>query len=553
MSSCDWYCERDICCRCTHCQTAVFNASWIIMKIVHWQESSHVHTSQDSSGNCSATTSRTVFIVSYSVHLERGFSDSLALTCIAFDISCYNFSTDSNWFAFYQHKQVKIWFQNHRYKCKRAQKDKETASLTDHSNSSCVDLRSTGLNRSQGPIEQQQQSQNSPSSVSPHLHRSASSLYCSHKAQRESRLDNPHNTSDLICSGLPGGLSPDMSNCSESSSLNDYSQEERVGLQSGPTRTQPKSSVGKSCSDYDGNVNSTDHLTSLHPTCGTMGRKDLTEEQSVSPSPSSHLDNGFNFLRYADAMNTGGVSCIPEPRHAFLNQTSNGFDTATIHLTRHRGFHLAAPEEETQLNAPVADPALISGTYQFPGYPFGAHPYYSGYGIHSTPYASALQTPLDKSRPSLFDHMESRGDRLLIGMDPRKITSTSRHQSNDSAENTKPVTSLSLTHQALASLNTMLPNASCYLSSSAIHAPTEMAAPENPIVSGEEKVTSDLYRETRRPNELQIVRDKLDFQSCKNYSDIEAGYTTNLPSSETSSTITAGMEPSMNCTVLTKI
>ncbi|VDP67830.1 unnamed protein product [Echinostoma caproni] len=44
--------------------------------------------------------------------------------------------------------QVKIWFQNHRYKCKRAQKDKESASLTDHSNSSGVDLRSTVLNLS---------------------------------------------------------------------------------------------------------------------------------------------------------------------------------------------------------------------------------------------------------------------------------------------------------------------------------------------------------------------------------------------------------------------
>ncbi|TPP63486.1 hypothetical protein FGIG_03207 [Fasciola gigantica] len=453
-------------------------------------------------------------------------------------------------------KQVKIWFQNHRYKCKRAQKDKESASMTDHSNSSCVDLRSTALNRSQITMEQQQQQpqpqQRSPSASSPHLHTPVSSLYVSHKTEREPRVGNPHNTDNLMCAGLTGGgPSPDVSNCSESSSLNDYSQEERIVLQPASSRTEAKSNVPKSCPGYDGNINSSDHMTSLqHHTCGLIGRKDLIEDQTVTRSPSSHLDNGFNFLRYADAMNTGS-SCIPEPRNAFLNQTTHGFDAAAIHLAKHRGFHLTA-EDEPQPNTSLSDPALIPGTYQFSGYPFGAHPYYSSYGIHSIPYSSALQTPLDKSRSSIIEQMESRSDRILIGMGSRKSAPTSRHQSTDSVDNTKPVSTLSLTQQALASLNNMLPSATGYLSSPTIHTSTEVSPTEDHLGSSGAKINSDLYRETRRPHELHVVRDKLDFQSCKDYNDMEPGYTTDL-SSATPSDITTGMEQSMSCAVLTKI
>ncbi|THD25633.1 hypothetical protein D915_003596 [Fasciola hepatica] len=457
--------------------------------------------------------------------------------------------------------QVKIWFQNHRYKCKRAQKDKESASMTDHSNSSCVDLRSTALNRSQITMEQQQQQhqqqqqqqqQRSPSATSPHLHTPVSSLYVSHKTEREPRVGNPHNTDNLMCAGLTGGgPSPDVSNCSESSSLNDYSQEERIVLQPASSRIEAKSNIPKSCPGYEGNINSSDHMTSLqHHTCGLIGRKDLIEDQTVSRSPSSHLDNGFNFLRYADAMNTGG-SCIPEPRNAFLNQTSHGFDAAAIHLAKHRGFHLTA-EDEPQPNTSLSDPAVIPGTYQFSGYPFGAHPYYSSYGIHSIPYSSALQTPLDKSRSSIIEQMESRSDRILIGMGSRKSAPTSRHQSTDSVDNTKPVSTLSLTQQALASLNNMLPSATGYLSSPTIHTSTEVSPTEDHLGSSGAKINSDLYRETRRPHELHVVRDKLDFQSCKDYNDMEPGYTTDL-SSATPSDITTGMEQSMSCAVLTKI
>ncbi|TNN08693.1 Homeobox protein [Schistosoma japonicum] len=111
--------------------------------------------------------------------------------------------------------QVKIWFQNHRYKCKRAQKDKETSSISDHhSTTNTMDLRNNDT------LNSNHLSLQNPTTISTMNRRSTNDLLDNCLLTANINSVNHRKINRSIADH--NSIGSDLSNCSESSSIEEY-------------------------------------------------------------------------------------------------------------------------------------------------------------------------------------------------------------------------------------------------------------------------------------------------------------------------------------------
>ncbi|CAL8079646.1 unnamed protein product [Calicophoron daubneyi] len=354
--------------------------------------------------------------------------------------------------------QVKIWFQNHRYKCKRAQKDKEPGTAGEHSTNSNIDL-----GRGQLQLDQHSPTDShllQPNSTDEIHHRKVDRGY--NHSRSDDDIMTPGNAPCSLGQMHDTAMSTDASNCSESSSLNDYSEEKETAN----SKNSLKPSVMFSTDGLIDRSHSRDtHSHRAGSRDEVIGREELPSPVlSRSRSPNGQTDPALNFLRYPEP-SLAAARCLEDSRAngGLRRQQTTDYDESQ--RARNREFR-----ENAQGVTEASENVSVTGAYpgyQFSAYSFPPHPYYGNY-IPSPPYMQPVQQGMDRNASHLFSQANSTPDDAQFCLDSKKFCGsipTQRPSQVDSVPgtvNSKSV-SITLTHQAISSLNHMLAAPANYL------------------------------------------------------------------------------------------
>ncbi|KAG5447678.1 hypothetical protein CSKR_112134 [Clonorchis sinensis] len=301
--------------------------------------------------------------------------------------------------------QVKIWFQNHRYKCKRAQKDKESVSLLE-TTSPNVDIRHVNMN--QQAVESDSTSRSTPANPPSSRAYSRQKLDLGSSLTEAGEESLAANARCRMARINEGPMSTDVSNCSESSSLNDYPDESRSIL------------TGRTCSD---------EIKPNHKLITEYSTRNLIDD-STSPSV-THQNHGKE-LDPSDMVNGAHRSprtCRPDLGLPFYRYSDrDGYDTV-----RHRLLFPSSEHISPQLNASKprdfgsssldqrSDGLDSSSAYSanpFSSYPFSGS-YYTGY-TPSPPYFSAFPPVSERLGINSLDQTAG-GDHVPFNLDTKRF------------------------------------------------------------------------------------------------------------------------------------
>ncbi|KAA3682230.1 uncharacterized protein DEA37_0009600 [Paragonimus westermani] len=300
--------------------------------------------------------------------------------------------------------QVKIWFQNHRYKCKRAQKDKETGSLTENPTSTMVEVCPHSQPQSLG--RQPRESQRGTSRSTTH-NLNQTGGFASRKPDCVGTME-PDDDAGLQCNltGLSEpALSTDISNCSESSSLNDYPEDHPSSMQS---RQNGERKIGAKTSHHYSTTSLLDNTLA--------GRKQLIA-QTDNPSPTNSqihspqcdpIEGRLNFLRYPDS---GTTEAYNEAHITLSRLDSSQLAFQALRSSKQRDFNVASEDlpsrqqqQHQQTGIDVTRGAISYSSNPFTNYPFPISTYYPPIYNPSPPYMPPTQSSTGRiSSTSLFD------------------------------------------------------------------------------------------------------------------------------------------------------
>lgn len=276
-------------------------------------------------------------------------------------------------FLYYPLLQVKIWFQNHRYKCKRAQKDKETTNKERLMTVPSTPARVNAMGHMHLSLDT-----NSPS-VSCIVDNGSLQYRCKSDKPEDDATSQNHEASagPITCAFTRSNLlanSTDGSNCSESSSVNEYSDEHHrelshsvegrmieVGYQSHVDTGSRDTRLSRA---YNGNNTTSSGSSNNNKTVDDS--KQLIVNDKNSSITRSECD--MNFFTYNNQNN-------------FMRHQPQMYSTQNIPKHRELG-----DREEHVLNSmhPDTTTPRFSHTQAFPRYPFLPTPYYQH------PYSTSL-------------------------------------------------------------------------------------------------------------------------------------------------------------------
>ncbi|CAH8832981.1 unnamed protein product [Trichobilharzia szidati] len=328
--------------------------------------------------------------------------------------------------------QVKIWFQNHRYKCKRAQKDKEASSISDHhSTPNTMDLRNETMNTNNLSV-------NDRTGMN---RRSVNDL-----------LDNPLlssssiNTTNSINHRKLGlnltdqhSVNSDISNCSESSSVEEYHVDGHSHLMhtidGGKIRLRsPDFRIkAQACNRSNGNNNNnnnTNNYDCIPPTlrCNDRNELDLIksanlmtqqqqqQQQQNQPHNQSTIDTPFDFFGYNDLLLNTNNYALKQGGRSMFNYPTNQLSSTPIPVPSN--FQASYENERNESISPkskiseLTNNQITTGNYAnnpFSNYPFVPNSnYYANYNTSPT-YLQNFLTANDRNNvnatsPSLMDN-----------------------------------------------------------------------------------------------------------------------------------------------------
>ncbi|CAH8460161.1 unnamed protein product [Schistosoma mattheei] len=199
--------------------------------------------------------------------------------------------------------QVKIWFQNHRYKCKRAQKDKETSSISDHHSTTAntMDLRNDSINSNHLSM------QNTTSSIATTLfNRRLTQDLLDNRLLSSSTNINVINNRKLNQTNISDhhSIGSDLSNCSESLSIEEYHDDNHP------------SHLMQTINNEKIQLHSSDFIQKSRQTC-------ITDTDCISSSLRCNDDRNEVNLTKNSIMMTQSQNQLHS--HQLINDTSTGF------------------------------------------------------------------------------------------------------------------------------------------------------------------------------------------------------------------------------------
>nr|CAH8830677.1 unnamed protein product [Trichobilharzia regenti] len=326
--------------------------------------------------------------------------------------------------------QVKIWFQNHRYKCKRAQKDKEASSMSDHhSTPNTMDLRNETMNAN---------------------HLSVNDRTGMNRRSVNDLLDNPLLSSSSINTtnslnhrklGLnltdQHSVNSDISNCSESSSVEEYHDDGhshlmhtidggKIRLRSPDFRIKAQACNRSSANtNNNNNTNSYDCIPSSLR-CNDRNELDLIknanlmtqqQQQQNQPHNQSTIDTPFDFFGYNDLLlNTTNNYALKQSGRSMFNYPTNQLSSTSIPVPPN--FQASYENERNESISPkskiseLTNHQMTTGNYAnnpFSNYPFVPNSnYYTNYNTSPT-YLQNFLTGNDRNNinatsPSIMDN-----------------------------------------------------------------------------------------------------------------------------------------------------
>ncbi|KAF7261866.1 hypothetical protein EG68_00683 [Paragonimus skrjabini miyazakii] len=300
--------------------------------------------------------------------------------------------------------QVKIWFQNHRYKCKRAQKDKETGSLTENPTSTMVEVCPHSQSQSLGRQPRESQRSTSRSTAN---NLSQTGGFASRKPDCVGPME-PDDDAGLQCNltGLSEpALSTDISNCSESSSLNDYPEDHPSGMQA---RQNGERKIGAKANHHYSTTSLLDNtLAARKQVIARTDNPSPTNSQIQSPQ-CDPVDSRLNFLRYSDS---GTTESYNEAHITISRLDSSHLAFQALRSSKQRDFNVA-PEDlpsrqqhHQQIGMDVTRNAISYSSNPFTNYQFPTSTYYPPIYNPSPPYMPPTQQSSTGriSSTSLFD------------------------------------------------------------------------------------------------------------------------------------------------------
>ncbi|CAH8456478.1 unnamed protein product [Schistosoma turkestanicum] len=248
--------------------------------------------------------------------------------------------------------QVKIWFQNHRYKCKRAQKDKETASVSDqHSTTTnIIDLRNDSVHSNHLSM------QNTPSTIT------STSLFNRRLTQDllDNRLlsssnnnninNNNNNNNDMNIinhrklnpTNLTDhhSINSDLSNCSESLSIEEYHNDNHMIHSLNNEKLQLHSPVfmpklKQACLDNSDCISSSLHCTNDRNDVNLTKNSIMMTQSSPNRLHSQFLTNDapIEFFGYNDLLlNSNSNNCTLKKDRSMFNYPINHLSSTPIPL-----------------------------------------------------------------------------------------------------------------------------------------------------------------------------------------------------------------------------
>ncbi|KAF6775905.1 hypothetical protein AHF37_04502 [Paragonimus kellicotti] len=300
--------------------------------------------------------------------------------------------------------QVKIWFQNHRYKCKRAQKDKETGSLTENPTSTMVEVCPHSQSQSLGRQPRELQRSTSRSTAN-NINQTGG--FASRKPDCVGPME-PDDDAGLQ-SNLTGlsepALSTDISNCSESSSLNDYTEDHPSSMQA---RQNGERKIG---------VKANHHYSTTSLLDNTMAARKQLITRTDNPSPTNSqiqsprcdpIDSRLNFLRYPDS---GTTESYNEAHITLSRLDSSHMAFHALRSSKQRDFNAESEDlpsrqqQHQQIGMDVTRSAISYSSNPFTNYPFPTSTYYPPIYNPSPPYMPPTQQSSTGriSSTSLFD------------------------------------------------------------------------------------------------------------------------------------------------------
>ncbi|CAH8474313.1 unnamed protein product [Schistosoma rodhaini] len=292
--------------------------------------------------------------------------------------------------------QVKIWFQNHRYKCKRAQKDKESSSISDHhsTTTNTMDLRNDSINSNHLSI------QNTTSSLATTLfNRRLTQDLLDNRLLSSNTNINTMNNRKLNQTNITDhhSIDSDLSNCSESLSIEEYHDDNH------PSHLMPTINNEKI------QLHSPDFLQKSRQTCmndtdcisSSLQRNDDRNEvnltkNSMMLTPSQNQLHSHQLINDTPTGFFGYNDLLLNPNNYSLKQGRSMFNYATNHLSstpiplpsslqlsyeNERNESISPRSKLSELNNPTHQ--MNTGNYMnnpFTNYPFVSNTnYYTNY------------------------------------------------------------------------------------------------------------------------------------------------------------------------------
>ncbi|CAH8483587.1 unnamed protein product [Heterobilharzia americana] len=311
--------------------------------------------------------------------------------------------------------QVKIWFQNHRYKCKRAQKDKETSSISDHqSTPNTMDLRNDTVNTN---------------------HLSMSSTIVVNRRTTNDLLDNrlilpsSMNITNSINhrkldpnSSDHHSINSDISNCSESSSIDEYQHENHSHIMhtlidnTKITLNSPDPRIKSQICNRNSNDFNCDR-SQLHLIKNPVSMSQQQNQLHHSPPPPQHHhhqsinDTPFDFFGYNDLLLNSNNYALKQSGRSMFNYSTNQLPFSTsipisccnieLPYENERNDNISPRSKLCELaNSTGNQHQMISGNYMnnpFTSYPFVPNAnYYTNYNT-SPSYLQNFLTGTDRT------------------------------------------------------------------------------------------------------------------------------------------------------------
>ncbi|CAH8491413.1 unnamed protein product [Heterobilharzia americana] len=310
--------------------------------------------------------------------------------------------------------QVKIWFQNHRYKCKRAQKDKETSSISDHqSTPNTMDLRNDTVNTNHLSMSSTIVNRRTTNDLLDNRLILPSSMNITNSINHR-KLDP--NSSDHH------SINSDISNCSESSSIDEYQHENHSHIMhtlidnTKITLNSPDPRIKSQICNRNSNDFNCDR-SQLHLIKNPVSMSQQQNQLHHSPPPPQHHhhqsinDTPFDFFGYNDLLLNSNNYALKQSGRSMFNYSTNQLPFSTsipisccnieLPYENERNDNISPRSKLCELaNSTGNQHQMISGNYMnnpFTSYPFVPNAnYYTNYNT-SPSYLQNFLTGTDRT------------------------------------------------------------------------------------------------------------------------------------------------------------